>query len=150
MLPPKKRKFALKSFAILSALGLFVIAISLATGILKIDIVAYSLASEIPENYQKLDGSENGNLSEGKNFVFFTSSWCGPCQTLSNLYKLSANKYSEIRFYEADIEVNRDLANTMNTLNTPAVLFIQDGKVIGNSEVGINEIEKTIDKYASL
>jgi len=150
MLPKKKRKFALKSFAIVSALGLFAVVVSLATGILRIDIVASSVVKEIPQNYEKLEGKIVSKLESGKNFIFFTSSWCGPCQTMSNLYKLSAEKYSDINFYEADIEVNRELANNMAAANAPAVLFLQDGKVVGNSEVGINEIEKTVDKYASL
>lgn len=146
----RKNKFALKSFAIFSALGLFVLAISLATGLLKVDIVASSLSKEIPQNYSKLEGKIINKLEEGKHFVFFTSSWCGPCQTMSNLYKVSAEKYSEIKFFEADIEQNRELANNMEARNAPAVIFVQDGKVIGNAEVSINEMEKTIDKYASL
>jgi len=146
----KKRKFALKSFAIFSALGIFALAISLATGLLRIDIVASSLSKELPANYTKLENKIANKVNEGKNFVFFTSSWCGPCQTMSNLYKLSAEKYSDISFYEGDIEVNRDLANNMQASNAPMVLFLQDGKVIGNAEVSINEMEKTIDKYASL
>lgn len=150
MLPKKKRKFALKSFAIVSALGLFIVAISLATGILKIDIVASSVVKEIPANYEKLEGKIADKIESGKNFIFFTSSWCGPCQTMSNLYKLSAQKYSDIKFIETDIEVNRELANSMSTSYAPVVLFVQDGKVIGNSEVNINEIEKIVDKYASL
>ncbi len=150
MLPKKKRKFALKSFAIVSAISLFVVAVSLATGILRIDIVASSVSKEIPANYQKLEGNIMDKIQNGKNFIFFTSSWCGPCQTMSNIYKLSAEKYSDINFYEADIEVNRELANSVSAANAPVVLFMQDGKVIGNTEVNLNEIEKTVDKYASL
>lgn len=146
----RKDRVALKSFAIFSALGLFVLFISLVTGLLKIDIVASSLSKEIPENYSKLEGKIMNKFEDGKYFVFLTSSWCGPCQTMSNLYKVSAEKYSEIKFFETDIEQNRDFANNMDAVNAPAVLFVQDGKVIGNTEVSINEMEKTIDKYASL
>ncbi len=142
----RKRKFALKSAAIITAISLFAFGVSVATGILRIDIVASSI--ELPANYRKLE-EKIANKLEGKSFVFFTSNWCGPCQTLSKLYKLSAQKYSEIDFYETDIEVNRDLANSTSTITAPSVIFIQDGKVIGSSEVSINEIEKTIDKYAS-
>lgn len=146
----KKRKYALKSFAIFSALGIFALVISLATGVLKIDIVASSLSKELPANYTKLENKIVEKLKDGKHFVFLTSSWCGPCQTMSNLYKVAAEKYSDISFHEGDIEENREFANNMDASNAPMVLFIQDGKVIGNAEVNINEIEKTIDKYASL
>ena len=146
----RKRKYALKSIAIFSALGIFVVAISLATGLLKVDIIASSLEKDLPANYEKLEGKIEDKIQDGKNFVFFTSSWCGPCQTMSNLYKLSAKKYSDIKFYEADIEENRDLANSMDANTAPEVLFVQDGKVLSSNEVNINEIEKTIDKYASL
>lgn len=146
----RKRKFALKGIAAVSAVALFVLAISLATGLLRVDIVASSLAAEIPTNYEKLEGKIEDKINDGKDFVFFTSSWCGPCHTMSNLYKLAAKKYTDIKFYEADIEQNRDLANSMNANNAPVVLFVQDGKVVANADVNINEMEKTIDKYASL
>lgn len=144
----RKRKFAIKGVAIICAVSLFGIGISIATGLLRFDIIASSI--DLPANYKKVEERIENTLSEGRSFVFFTSNWCGPCQTLSKLYKLSAQKYSDIKFYETDIEINRDFANSISTENAPSVIFIQDGKVIGSAEVGINEIEKTIDKYASL
>lgn len=145
----KKKKFALKTAAAVTIVVLFFLGISIATGLLRIDIVASTISSEVPANYHKEEKIET-NLMEGKHFVLFTSSWCGPCQTLSNFYKLSAKKYSNIDFIEADIEINRALANELGATLTPSVLFIQDGRVISNTEVGIDDIEKSIDKYASL
>jgi thioredoxin 1 len=145
-----KKKFALKSFAIFGLIAMSLIGLSLATGLLKVDLVASSIANELPENYFKLEDKVSNKLNEGKNLIFFTSNWCGPCQVMSNTYKSAAEKYSEINFYEADIELNRDLANNMNALNAPVVLFVQDGTVVGNSEVNINEIEKVVDRFASL
>lgn len=145
----KKKKFALKTVASVTVVILFFLGISIATGLLRIDIVASTISSDIPENYQKADKIQT-DLNDGKHFVFFTSSWCGPCQTLSNFYKLSAKKYPDIDFIEADIEINRELANEFSATLTPSVLFIQEGKVVSNTEVGINDIEKNIDKYASL
>lgn len=68
---------------------------------------------------------------------------------MSNQFIEAAQKYSNLNFYEADIEEHRNVANDFDALNAPSVIFIQDGQVISSGEVGIDGIEKMIDKYAS-
>lgn len=145
----KSKKVKLKPIYVSLLLLVSLIVISFATGLLRIDTEASNAVESIPENYIKLKGEVKDVLKEGKGFLFLTSNWCGPCEIMSNQFIEAAQKYSNLNFYEADIEEHRNVANDFDALNAPSVIFIQDGQVISSGEVGIDGIEKMIDKYAS-
>ncbi len=67
---------------------------------------------------------------KGAAVVDFSATWCGPCQMLAPVMEEVSENYSDIRFYNVDVDANPGIAQEYGITNIPAVFFLKDGKVV--------------------
>lgn len=140
-------------FSKFTAYALFVVVgfgVMLSIGLIKVELIASNDVTEVASNYKIISNDDLAFLNDSKSFIFFTSGWCGPCQNLSSLYATSAIKYPEINFYQLDMEQSRSIANHYNINIAPSLILLQNKKVVVTTEVNISDIQKVIDRSASL
>ena len=57
--------------------------------------------------------------------IDFYTTWCGPCKRLAPIMdELSATYAGKVKFYKADIEQERELAQVFGISSIPQVLYI--------------------------
>ena len=86
--------------------------------------------------------------NEGKkilSFLYFTATWCGPCQKIYPLIEELSNKLKEndnynIIFYKIDIDQNEEFCEKCEIRSVPT-FFIMNGKNLLSSITGAS-IEK--------
>jgi thiol-disulfide isomerase/thioredoxin len=118
------------------------------SGTIKILIDASSVDNESPSNYIISDSTLEDKF-ETKSVLFFSSSWCGPCGTLSNQLKGLAAKYQNVQFFEVNIENNRNLANKYQAYLTPAVVLISNTtKPSVYQEVNSDDLDKVVSRFS--
>jgi suppressor of tumorigenicity protein 13 len=83
--------------------------------------------------------------------LYFTATWCGPCQFISPLFTSLAEKHPKVVFLKADIDEAKDAAANWNISSVPSFFFIKNGKEI-DKVVGADKtsLENKIAKYAAL
>lgn len=86
--------------------------------------------------------------SKNKNVIMFTANWCGSCLRMKEQLKTAASKYSDIKFYVADIESNRDESSSYNVAITPALVVIEKSNFNTYQEVNSTQLENIIDDFA--
>lgn len=58
--------------------------------------------------------------------VRFTAKWCGPCQKMTPIIEeLKSDGY---RFFDVDIDSERELVETFGIMSVPTFIFFKDGK----------------------
>jgi thioredoxin 1 len=66
-----------------------------------------------------------------KQVLYFTASWCGPCQSIKPTFHDLEEEYSDkINFTMIDVDLNSDLAATHKVEAMPTFIFINEGRVI--------------------
>jgi thiol-disulfide isomerase/thioredoxin len=71
------------------------------------------------------------NVEEGKSILYFTASWCGPCQKIKPIYESVKKQYdSNIKFYKMDLSNNQDIADKLKVTSIPTFFFINDGQLM--------------------
>lgn len=71
--------------------------------------------------------------------VYFTASWCRPCQQISSLFEFYNNNHSDtISFVKIDIDEATSIVNNYNITSLPSFYIYVDGKLINNI-VGANQ-----------
>ena len=82
--------------------------------------------------------------------LFFTASWCGPCQRIWDDFIKLSEKYSNILFFKIDIsdEENTEICEKCNVDSVPSFLLFKDRRYIERI-VGANlkGVEDMLDKY---
>ena len=102
-----------------------------------------------------LENMEKSVLS----LLYFTASWCGPCQKIKPFLdelsdKLKENGEYNIEFYKIDIDKNEDFCNKCDIKSVPT-FFIMNGKDLLSSLNGANKtklseiIVETFNKFNS-
>ena len=102
-----------------------------------------------------LENMEKSVLS----LLYFTASWCGPCQKIKPFLEELSDKLKEkgeysIEFYKIDIDKNEDFCNKCNIKSVPT-FFIMNGKDLLSSLNGANKtklseiIVETFNKFNS-
>jgi thiol-disulfide isomerase/thioredoxin len=102
-----------------------------------------------------LENMEKSVLS----LLYFTASWCGPCQKIKPFLDELSDKLKEkgeysIEFYKIDIDKNEDFCNKCNIKSVPT-FFIMNGKDLLSSLNGANKMKlseiivETFNKFNS-
>ena len=102
-----------------------------------------------------LENMEKSVLS----LLYFTASWCGPCQKIKPFLEELSDKLKEkgeysIEFYKIDIDKNEDFCNKCNIKSVPT-FFIMNGKDLLSSLNGANKMKlseiivETFNKFNS-
>jgi thioredoxin 1 len=66
--------------------------------------------------------------------VDFYADWCGPCRMLApTLDKLATEFSGKARIVKVNVDQEPELATQFNVSSIPALVFIADGEVIGQS-----------------
>jgi len=102
-----------------------------------------------------LENMEKSVLS----LLYFTASWCGPCQKIKPFLDELSDKLKEkgeynIEFYKIDIDKNEDFCNKCDIKSVPT-FFIMNGKDLLSSLNGANKtklseiIVETFNKFNS-
>ena len=100
-----------------------------------------------------LENMEKSVLS----LLYFTASWCGPCQKIKPFLDELSDKLKEkgeynIEFYKIDIDKNEDFCNKCDIKSVPT-FFIMNGKNLLSSLNGSDKdklsemIIETFNKY---
>lgn len=55
--------------------------------------------------------------------IYFTASWCGPCQRIGPVYEELSSKYRDILFFKVDVDENEKLAQDFNITSMPTFIF---------------------------
>lgn len=74
----------------------------------------------------------NEAIKEGKVFVDFFATWCGPCQMLAPvLEEMDRNgEFGDIKVIKVDVDEAPEIAGAFNIQSIPTLLLFQDGKII--------------------
>jgi len=102
-----------------------------------------------------LENMEKSVLS----LLYFTASWCGPCQKIKPFLEELSDKLKEkgeynIEFYKIDIDKNEDFCNKCDIKSVPT-FFIMNGKDLLSSLNGSNKVKlseiivETFNKFNS-
>lgn len=62
----------------------------------------------------------------GNVLLYFTASWCGPCQELKPILKSIAEE-GLVTVVEIDVDTNGDLADTHKVESIPLLKYVVDG-----------------------
>ena len=58
-------------------------------------------------------------------------------------------EFSDIKFYELDIETFRDKANSYGVVLTPSIVVTENGKKTVTQEITTSDIPKIVGKFGS-
>ncbi len=84
---------------------------------------------------------------KGNVIVDFYASWCEPCKDMSK--HLEAVKGKDVKIYKVDIMKAEDVVAKYGTPQVPALLYMQDGKIL-DGFIGlksITQLKKDIKNY---
>ncbi len=86
--------------------------------------------------------------NDKKAVACFSATWCIPCKKIKPLYQSFSKKYSNIKFYEIDIDEDEQLVNEMNVKSIPTFVFFENGKKI-NELVGsdFEKLKEMIEEF---
>lgn len=72
------------------------------------------------------------DVENGKSILYFTASWCGPCQRIKPFWMKMSDTYSKagIKFYKMELDENKEAAEKFQVTNIPAFFFVKEGELI--------------------
>lgn len=76
-------------------------------------------------------------IAEGKVFVDFFATWCGPCQMLAPVIEeMDKNgEFGPIKVIKVDVDEAPEIAASYGVQSIPTLLLLENGKII-NSALG--------------
>ena len=87
----------------------------------------------------------------GKFIVDFYAPWCEPCKEMDKNLKEMNYTSKNIKVYKINIDESKELLSKYGTPQIPALLYIEDGKVLQGyvGLKGISELKSDVKKYFS-
>lgn len=82
-------------------------------------------------------------------FIDFNAAWCAPCKTMSPVIdKLSANYKEKVKVEKIDMEVNRELAQSLKVETIPGYVLIKKGQVVwlGQGVMSYDDLTQLLEK----
>lgn len=84
--------------------------------------------------------------------VYFTATWCGPCQAIAPLMEQLYNQYTTVEIVKVDLDAHRDVASRYQITAVPTFVYLHRGKEVdrvrGASTQGIHESLKKLSALA--
>lgn len=97
--------------------------------------------------YIEINEDNLGLLDTGVSMLDFWAPWCGPCRMLAPTIDKLAEQYEGIaNICKVNTDENTSLASKYGVRGIPTVIFIKDGQVVGQPEVGV----KPADYYVNI
>ena len=96
-------------------------------------VTSCGTGSNIPEGVYELPADEQLNVNEAPGhlvIVDFHAEWCQPCKRFTPVFEEAAKTYAgKVQFVSVDVDLHRQLADSLQISSIPAVLFIKpDGQ----------------------
>jgi len=79
---------------------------------------------KVEKNNLKLNNMENLTI------IKFGAPWCGPCRMVEPILEGLEEKYSEIDFFDINVDENTELAKDFGIRSIPAIYFIKGNDVL--------------------
>ncbi len=74
--------------------------------------------------FSELQGDEWDFVGENDAVLYFTATWCGPCQVFAPTYVELAAKYKNVDFYKIDIDKCPNVSRAFGIQSIPAFVLI--------------------------
>ena len=58
-----------------------------------------------------------------KEILYFTATWCGPCQKIKPEFRKLKQEHKDIAFHEIDVDHNQDMSEQFGVSSIPAFLM---------------------------
>lgn len=63
----------------------------------------------------------------GSSVVYFGANWCRDCRFAKPILEELAKIYTNVKFYNIDVDANEGVREKMNIRHIPTILFLKDG-----------------------
>lgn len=83
--------------------------------------------------------------------VDFSATWCMPCRMLKPILERTSEKFTDINFYNLDIDDSEEIAKRYRIFSVPTIVCFREGRKI-DSMVGLSstdEIEAFVNRCAN-
>ena len=64
---------------------------------------------------------------QGTSVVDFSALWCGPCKMMGPVLEEVSDEMTDVKFYNVDVDEERELAMEYGISSIPAIVVIKDG-----------------------
>ncbi len=90
-------------------------------------------------------------IGTGSWVVDFFATWCGPCQMMAPVLEDAATDWEGVQVVKVDTEHAHDLAEKMNVMSLPTIVFFKDGKEVSRviGVVDKEELNRHVKKISS-
>lgn len=100
----------------------------LTAALLIVALVSCKSGGNIPVGVYNLPENENFDVNAAPGhlvIVDFNAEWCGPCKRFEPTFEKAAEKYQgQVEFVSIDVDKHRQLAEQLQIMSIPALLFI--------------------------
>ena len=136
-----------------------VFAITILSSKIKLSVLSSTEPSQQLSNYyigypQNIEYTSDNNteniLKQQKELIFFTSSWCGPCNMIRKIIVDNFYSLQDVKIYEVDIDSDKDLANKYEISFAPALILDDKRKVEKVTEFDVDKIQDLINSANDL
>lgn len=69
--------------------------------------------------------NEQMSNEDKKKVLYFTATWCGPCNKIKPTFKNLEPNFKNIEFVLVDIDKNRDMASYYSINSVPTFIFLK-------------------------
>ena len=101
--------------------------------------------------YIEVNDSNKEILDEGIVMIDFWAPWCGPCRMLAPVIDKLATQYEgRAKICKVNTDDAQDLSINFGIRSIPSVIFMKDGVIQGELNVGVKPIDFYIETLDNL